>query len=75
MGETTAMRQRVFRSGYNDICRSIRKQRSPSLQLGLSREFLQETALEVYSEHVQELLEVAQRPNSNIKDFDVCFWM
>ena len=71
MGEITPMRQKVFRTGFKNICRSVRKKSHPPLQLGLSRGFLQDTALEIYSAHVQELLEVANQKDSDIEDFNV----
>ena len=43
-GGSTTMRAAVFRAAAQELCASITGSREPSRQLGVTREFLQQTA-------------------------------
>ena len=42
-----------------------------TVQLGVTRDFLLATASDVYSKHVNDLMESAQTPGASVKEFDV----
>mmetsp|Transcript_2840 Transcript_2840/g.4303 ORF Transcript_2840/g.4303 Transcript_2840/m.4303 type:complete len:734 (+) Transcript_2840:56-2257(+) len=70
MGEITPQRSTVFRKAFESICTSATTNKPLASQLNVNQAFLLSTASDVYSDHVQELIEKATLPNATVNEFN-----
>jgi tetratricopeptide (TPR) repeat protein len=68
MGSTTRYRAKIFSSTFDEVCSAHEESRHVRHQLGLTRELLLESAIEIHGQEYDEFMIILR--NTDIFDFD-----